>query len=351
MSRILHIITFDKFIPAFVEFIDTHFDASEHEYFIFGTADANSVGKTKSKISFQSNFLRHPLGIVTLTRLIRRMNSAEKIIIHGLWNERVVQILWAMPWLLPKSYWVIWGADLYNFSPNATSRDRLAPSAFRKYVTKSIGHLVTYIEGDANLAKAWFHAKGQVHDCLVYPSNTFKASQLQKTRSGKVRILAGNSGCPANNHLDIFSALKRLQDQDFEIVCPLSYGDATYAREVETVGKTIFGKRFVPIKTFLPREEYSLILSNVDIAVFAHDRQQGMGNLISLLGFGATVFMKSNVTTWQFLESLRIHVFDLNCSSIDQRLTEAEATSNRRIISSFFSAENLRRGLDDLFRD
>lgn len=41
-----------------------------------------------------------------------------------------------------------------------------------------------------------------------------------------------------------------------------------------------------PIVDFMDFNEYINFLSTIDIAIFNHKRQQGMGNIITLLGMG-----------------------------------------------------------------
>lgn len=53
-------------------------------------------------------------------------------------------------------------------------------------------------------------------------------------------------------------------------------------------------------------------LSSLDIAIFAHNRQQGFGNTVSLLGMGKTVYLKEEVTTYQALEKIGLKINSFN---------------------------------------
>ena len=47
-------------------------------------------------------------------KLIYLAHGSRKIILHGLFDFRLIICLFFMPWLLKKCYWVIWGGDLYH---------------------------------------------------------------------------------------------------------------------------------------------------------------------------------------------------------------------------------------------
>ncbi|MFC6669723.1 TDP-N-acetylfucosamine:lipid II N-acetylfucosaminyltransferase [Marinobacterium aestuariivivens] len=157
---------------------------------------------------------------------------------------------------------------------------------FRRWVIPRIGNFITYVPGDFRLVKKWYGAKGTYKECLMYPSNVFVPIALTDVERNIITVMVGNSADPSNNHKEILYQLTRLKDQEFKVVCPLSYGDAQYAEEITAIGRCLFGERFIPLRDFIPYQDYVKVLSEIDIAVFAHRRQQGMGNIITLLGLG-----------------------------------------------------------------
>jgi hypothetical protein len=62
----------------------------------------------------------------------------------------------------------------------------------------------------------------------------------------------------------------------------------------------------------MPFNKYLELLGQIDIAVFAHKRQQGMGNTISLLGLGKKVYMRNDITPWAMFEELGVKVFSVD---------------------------------------
>ncbi|WP_083234102.1 TDP-N-acetylfucosamine:lipid II N-acetylfucosaminyltransferase [Candidatus Marithrix sp. Canyon 246] len=72
---------------------------------------------------------------------------------------------------------------------------------------------------------------------------------------------------------------------------PLSYGDpkGVYIKEVISTGTKIFGDKFIPMTEFMDFDKYLNFLGSINITIFNHNRQQAMGNTITLLGFGKKV--------------------------------------------------------------
>jgi len=122
-----------------------------------------------------------------------------------------------------------------------------------------------------------------------------------------------------------------------------------YAEQVSKLGGKLFGDKFMPLLDFMPFEKYLELLGQIDITVFAHKRQQAMGNTITLLGLGKKVYMRNDVTPWEFLMELGVEVCDLEQLDI-QRLSKNEAVRNREIIKNYFSKQKLVEQLEDVFK-
>ena len=299
-NKIVHIIILDKFIPPFIDFINEHFDTNEHLFVILGK-ERYKFGLTKEHDVVWID------SIFKLFNLAVGLNSSRKIIIHGLWSQIFNMILFVQPWLLKKSYWVMWGGDFYFPERHGW---------LQKWVIKNIGFLITANEGDYILSKELYNSKGKRVHSIMYPSNLYKDSNIlinkKRNSMDSINIQLGNSADPENNHLEIIEKLKLYKSENIKIYVPLSYGDKLYANKVITEGKRIFGKNFIPMLEFLPLDEYQVFLNNIDIAIFAHSRQQAMGNIITLLSLGKKIYLRNNITTWKLLREQGIQVFDIN---------------------------------------
>ncbi len=348
---ILHIANLDKFIPPFIKFVNENFDGKGHLFFVLGN-------NKKYPIPQQNNLkISKPtlIGAVKhYARVFRDIQRAEKVILHGLFDVRLIILLSLMPWVLKKCYWVIWGGDLYFYQrPKLRKRDKVK-EMFRAFVIKRMGYLVTYIPGDVALAREWYGAKGEYRECLMYLSNTvdkqFIANEFEQKEpvNEAINIIVGNSADPSNNHIEVLTKLADYKNDDIRLLVPLSYGDKKHAEKVISYGKNQFEDKFHPLTDFMPLDDYQKILCSADIAIFNHKRQQAMGNTINLLGMGKTVYIRKGVSQLKFLESLGIELrklddFDLTC------LPKESQKNNQKIVQQYFSEKQLLRHWNTIF--
>ena len=324
----------NKFNVPFIEFVNQNFNPENHKY-IFLQQPKYEYGLTMDHdviwIYGKSKYLK----------LLGYMSQAKKIIIHGLWSERLIQILFMQPWLLKKTYWVMWGGDFYFPEKQHW---------IKKQVIKNIGHFVTYLKGDYELVQKWYGARGKYHECLMYPSNLYKEYDVKSKQHSLVNIQVGNSADPTNNHLEILQKLEKFKDKNIKIFAPLSYGNSEYAEKVIKEGKRKFGDKFIPITEFVPFEKYLEFLGEVDIAIFAHNRQQGMGNIITLLGLGKKVYMRSDITPWRLFKDIGVKIYDVEDVTIDM-IDEKTKLLNQQKIKNYFSKEKLIIQLKELVNE
>ena len=99
----------------------------------------------------------------------------------------------------------------------------------------------------------------------------------------------------------------------------------------------------------MPFEKYLEFLGKIDIAVFAHKRQQAMGNMTTLLGLGKKVYLRSDVTPWEFYSKLGVKVFDVDGLEL-LPIHKDEATRNRQIVAGNFSHDALVAQLREIFK-
>lgn len=342
---ILHVMHADKFVAPFIDFVEQHFvDFSEHQFFIFGD-EARFPVRKRANISLRSDFdqvLSAYLG------LAYQMNRAEKIILHGLFNKRVVQLLCIQPWLLAKCHWVIWGGDLYSYQLADQDWEWHIQEIFRRFAIHRFGHLVTATKGDADLARRWYKATGQYHDCFMYTSNLYKDYSIATRADPTIHIQIGNSADQDNEHFEMLQMLECYKDDDVRIYAPLSYGDPNHGLRVSEAGTSIFGEKFVALTSFMPLDKYLDFLSKIDVAIFNHRRQQAMGNIVTLLGMGKKVYLRSGVTTWGLLEKSGARAYDsayLNLDPIDG----TTKILNRHAVRKYFSEHTLVDQLTCLF--
>lgn len=336
----LHVMDMDKFIPSFIKLVEECSLVTDQLYFISGKVDSSLASKLGNVIlssSFSTRWAR-------LIWLLKAMSSADKIIIHGLFNLRIVILLFFQPWLLPRSYWLLWGGDLYKKQQPRNVR-WWAAEFFRYPVIRRMGYIVSGVPGDFFLAKKWYGSKANYIGCLLYPSNIYAEYPVSRNVGGPLTVQVGNSADPSNNHLEIFDKLEAFKEPGIEIFVPLAYGDEEHRKLVLTEGERRFGNAFKPLLGMLSFSEYLDFLAKVDIAIFAHHRQQAFGNKITLLGLGKKVVFRKESTLWDVFKERDIIVHDFSDFTLD-RLSAEAANNNRERVKTSFSKESLLASLD-----
>ena len=335
-DKIVHICNLDKFIPPFIDFLEEHFDDFEERHVFWVRGDSEKYPYRPRK-----NIISAPIGrLRSMLSYIRAVNSADKIILHGLFNANQIRLLSVMPWLHKKCYWVIWGGDLYRRQLAKRTFKWRINEVLRRWIISRIGHLVTHIGGDVDLARKWYGAKGHWHECFMYTSNLFHKYEGSPKADPTINILVGNSADPSNNHEEILERLTQYKNDDIQIYAPLSYGNPAHAEKIAKLGNKLFGDKFTAVTQFMAFNEYMEFLSTIDIAIFNHNRQQAMGNTTTLLGMGKSVYMRSGLSSSQLMRDLGVSVQDVATFKME-RISSEIAEINAMIISQYFSHENL----------
>lgn len=332
--RVLHVISRSHITRDYFEFIG---EISELEVDHVALVPPRDPGWEPSP---QFSVVRPANRLLWLWRYVQLSTRSQKVIVHGLAGGWVTVGLAIAPWSLSRGYWLIWGADLYDYRRRSASLKSRSMELVRRFVIRRIGHLVTYIEGDVELAREWYGAAGEVHDCLLYPGNTLHELEPNEVPKDGLRVQVGNSSDPENRHEEIFRALAALPGS-FTVVAPLAYGDSRYRERVLESGRQLFGDRFCPQIELLPFADYLKQLQQVDVAIFAHRRQQGMGNCIALLGMGKRVIIRRSTSQWRLLCAAGISLSALEDGIILARLDDATSNKNRRLVGTMFSRERL----------
>lgn len=95
--KVLHLAACYTFIPPFIDFVYKNFDFDDHEFFITPvTAEANLIEARNITLCGRTRASR----LRFYTEVLKKMNQADKIILHSLFDIRIIQILFFSPWLL-----------------------------------------------------------------------------------------------------------------------------------------------------------------------------------------------------------------------------------------------------------
>lgn len=284
-------------------------------------------------------------------KLIIEMHKAKKIIVHGLFDLKTIMILFFMPWLLKKSCWMLWGADLYTYKLGKKDLKWKLLEFFRRPVIKNFAYLSTTVPGDYELAKKWYGSKSKFIQNLMYTSHVARPIPSMDVDSEDkiINIQVGNSADPSNNHKEVFEYLSKLPSKEFRVYCPLSYGSPKNKDLVLSQGEQLLKSNFIPMTDFLEFSEYNEYMSSINVAVFNHNRQQAMGNIIGLLSLGKKVVLKHTTTPYAFFKSIGLDVYSLKDVDIFEPFSESSKKRNIQIMKENFSLRKLKSDWERVF--
>jgi hypothetical protein len=343
----------NEFIRPFIKSIEEFFDFKEHEFIILSVNSRNDYYSEKENI-FQYKSKKGYF------KVLKGLYLSENIILHGLFNRNIIIILFLQPWLLKKCKWILWGGDLYIYK-KYQNKNKIKSKIYefmRSSVIRNVEGIITYVKGDYNLAQQWYNTKAQYYNCISYLSNVPSYNiNYDKNRNNNKKsflfIQIGNSADPSNNHIEILNKLKKTKstNQKIKFICPLSYGREEHAEKVISYGKELFGNDFVPLTEFMDLKTYNKLQSNIDIAIFNHKRQQAMGNILTLLYLGKKVYIRDDITTWDFMQKNNLKVFSFNNSKNDllKKIDTHIAKENRKKINSRFNIETFTEEWKNIF--
>jgi hypothetical protein len=343
---ILHIFNYqEKFSTGYFRFLyDNNVDLKKHMLFHYGKRN-----KSFSILGLKTIFSRFWISIIPHLKLLYYLFTVDKIIIHCLASPILLFFLNIFPFLNNKTYWVIWGKDLY-FYHNLENKSvfHIVYEYMRKRVIQRIAYIVPIFKEEYDLARKWYKVKGVCIECnLLYPYSININNEKKETEKTQIKnkfsILLGNSASKTNNHIEMLKLLSTHIGEIETIYCPLSYGGPnSYIDKVIKVGHEYFGDKFIPIVEFMPYNDYMNILQKVDIAIFNHNRQEGLGNIYSLINMKKTIYIRSDITTWKFFQRINIKVLDTNSLRTNNLtlLNDSKLEINRSNLSKIINPSN-----------
>ncbi len=295
---------------SLIKLLEKQLDLEEH-LFIFRKQKSTGQDyseKLSKRIIYSSNFRS------LLCEVLPILRKAKWIYFHYLPYGPSL-LLWAVsPDLLRKSTWIIWGGDVFIYKEkNRNAKTRLY-ELLRHISIPNFPEMASFIEEDAREAMSIYRSKAQ-YIPILYPI-PLSINQLKdlpkKTENRTLSILLGNSADPSNFHIETIEFLARFKNQSIKVYCPLSYyTDSTYVDKVIQLGKDYFKDNFIPIKNMMTPTEYAGFLAGMDVGIMNHRRQQALGNVLPLLFLGKKVFLRSDISTYRFLDRAGCIIFDI----------------------------------------
>lgn len=246
-----------------------------------------------------------------LIRRLKQLPSSAKIVFHGLFELHIWRRLLLLN-IAKNCSCVFWGAELY--------RHGKADRQFKHYIAQVIhGLLISRFQavtclntGDAKLVGEYLKRKDA--SVLPYPligftvnddSEVEAVTSPEKNHNRAIKILLGNSAAASNEHSYALKQLSHLANDNIKIIAPLNYGgNENYVASVIAQGKAIFADKFIAYTKMLDKTAYDKLLQEVDLAVFAHNRQQGLYVAYAMLCQGKPMYLKQQTSSFSSLSEL-----------------------------------------------
>lgn len=257
--------------------------------------------------------------------------SCDKIIVSGVFTLQLVLPFFPRK-VLRKTYLQFWGGDFYCFRKRSKKNDIL--KRFMDYCVKHCAGVITLVASEKEeffrmfpYDKKFFSVpvpNGPEEDMLL---KKYRAISQSRPESKIRRIVIGNSSTPENQHMEVLEMLKHLPMENVEIYCPLSYGDSTYRKAVIEKGRELFGDAFHPITQYMAYEDYIDFLCSCSVGIYNLNRQQGMGNITILVNMGKKVYIRRDISLWNYYQSYGYKMNDI-AQIPNQTIDELFAWSN-----------------------
>lgn len=321
----------------------------------------STTGKLENLQHTGSAFIMNPYHKGSMQKLIGSLHNYSAIVLHGLFYPWCEVVLRYVPDGV-KVAWVFWGGEVYGrkeFGKTFLSKQSRKILWFRnvklflkkkkgtaqyeipRELFRRIDYCLTDIHEDFEFVNAY--AKSNMKEVWYnYYSVDETIGDMRDQFVEGNNILVGNSCTLACNHLDGFKAVRRIHDEDSEIVVPLSYGESWLRNLLLKKGRRMFGNRFHPLVDFMPRDEYNRIIKSCAVVIMPHYRPQAFGNLLTALWLGSRVYMSEKSLLYAFFKRIGVIVFSIETDFKKTKiqgvhpLSSEERELNRKLIASIY---------------
>jgi dTDP-N-acetylfucosamine:lipid II N-acetylfucosaminyltransferase len=278
-----------------------------------------------------------------------------------------------------KIVWMLWSEDLYGLPTlkikkyDPYSMDYINKSKAKLTLKQSLGRLkMIYIDGiDLNNKVKWadiYKAIKRINFVatffpeehrivqkflnsnikwlpFAYISYTNGQDLTSIKEADKEFIILGNSADPSNNHFEVLRKISGWSINE-KIVLPLSYGDVDYRRELlNDIAGLFESERLIVLEQFMERLPYYNFLSKAKAAIFPHNIQQAVGNIIALVYLGARVFLKKSNPVYKRFKEIGFVINniedELTQEIVQKKLNKQETITNKRLIEAYFSDKKI----------
>ncbi len=309
LKQIVNIMPDDKFVDYYIEMSEKFIPGLSSYLVLANTPKLKHIKSVNLNISVLKK------GHFDFREISEKYSNNSIFIFHS-FNVSELKFIESLPKKI-KKIWIFWGFEGYAAFPKTQflgwkSNLSMYPNSLKgliqfaasrmkggfvtqnnilhRRIIKNMDYCATWVEEDFKLSK-------KINPSLKHLYFCYYSQELMDFPNGKIeknnlnKLFLGNSGTPTNNHVE---ALRFLKENKYsgEIYCPLSYGGGKqYVDNILKLGFELFGKRFKPIRDFLPLDEYQRIIAECGIIWMNHKRQQAAGNLFVAFYTGKIVIL------------------------------------------------------------
>ena len=311
-----------------------------------------SYGENTENKSFCSDDSKDTFDFLSILKIFLCLKKHDAVIIHNYSHPYLYLACACVWWKLDRVVWKVWGGDLYWHTEVKKGKYKIY-EFLRAFTIKRFGYVSTD-HSEFELIKKYYNT-GAKNIYTTYPRAFFEFPA--HAPQDYVSILVGNSRDPSNEHIDALRLLSRFKDENIKVYVILSYGDCPdgYVDNINRIGKTYFGDKYIPITEMMDLKTYQQFLSNVDIMVCNHRRQQAWGNLLVMLKYGKKVFIRSGISTEEDFNEYGLKFFltdNIESMSFSEfvEFQLSDAKQNDAILTKMFSNDGLFSIWNNLFK-
>lgn len=368
---ICHIIFESEYSFRYFQLIEKHFSLKEHYFIIHG----KGLNLNQESYQYNNYYITNDFSEYEIMDLFEKSTS---IVINGYFSEVITEVFFRNSRYLKKLTWITWGGDIFRLNINnkgvvvkSISINAIiqALRLIKRNIASNLGEVkrgfviqnmknIIGIEKDFLIIKNIYKTKAK----YIYGFHPFfidwdnineyielfneRIQYLPKNRTSNAHtynILVGNSGSLENKHSEALKLIKKFAVNQFQIYCPLSYGNTDNIKEVIDLGKHLFGNLFIPITEIMSTDRYTYFLTKIDVAIMNHDRQEGIGTIVTLIVLGVKIYMRTNISSYDFFTKRGIKIFDIEDIKYSNSVNEfafyddATRNNNREIAIREFS--------------
>ena len=328
--KYVHLMYNEKFNKPFVDFLNKHFDEKEHlilckRSFEYPFPDGSNV-----------------IEMIDYVGLDFSHANIEKIICHSLFDVELVDLFYSNRKLLNKSYWFMWGGDLYDAKRD--EKNDFVRKHFKGY----------HSDLDKEYALQTYGMEGKFYRSFyIFPLSREMLDNTVKKQTDCVTIQINNSSDKST--LEMLDILAKFKHENIKIRTILSYSLTQYNEQIIAKGREIFGDKFEFLNKYLAPQEYAQHLAQNDILVLNQGHQEGFGNTIASLYLGVKVFIRRESSVYGYLNNDGCHIDDsMNIVnlSFDEFISNPYSSANKKETrEKYYNEDYLAKLYRDFFED